>query len=179
MSEVDGARSFLVGYHADLVPEEIIGTNNIWTSVNRLTDTDLEHLHIGDPGREGNPIKSNVLFWKAKYPISGEYRLVKLSKKGLYNVDQLDEDSMFVCELQKLKTTQSAFQGKPKRRAFSKAWDIVKFFPTAQHWGCYDLLVNQTVLSCGFQCIQRSDCRSFYHEPPRGRCVLVLFVDML
>ncbi|KAF5398089.1 hypothetical protein PHET_08122 [Paragonimus heterotremus] len=86
---------------------------------------------------------------------------------------------MFVCELQKPKTTQLTVQGKPKRRAFSKAWDIVKYFPTAQHWGCYDLLFNQTVLSCGFKCTQRSDCRSFYHESPRGRCVLVLFVDML
>ncbi|KAF8564186.1 hypothetical protein P879_11733 [Paragonimus westermani] len=32
---------------------------------------------------------------------------------------------------------------------------------------------------CPFRCIQRSHCRSFYHESPRGRCVFVLFVDML
>ncbi|KAF5399258.1 hypothetical protein PHET_07469 [Paragonimus heterotremus] len=179
MKEVDGARSFLVGFVADLIPRNIIGTNNIWTSVNKLMSSPSDEWFVGDSSHRGNPIKSSAFIWWKGYPHPGDYRLVKVSQQGLYNVNQRDGDSMFVCELYKPTSNQSTVQGKPKQRRFTEDSDMVQFFPTAQHWGCYDLLVNQTVLSCGFKCIQRSDCRSFYHESPRGRCVLVLFVDMM
>ncbi|KAF7257290.1 hypothetical protein EG68_05177 [Paragonimus skrjabini miyazakii] len=177
LEKLDGRQTFLVGSNAHEIPETILDHNVIWTSFNKLLGTDVGEWstwHDADT-RFGIVIRN----WAPDYPLLGEYRLVKSSAEGFINVDQTDEDAMFVCEMRSLRSARLSPLGTMRWIKAPETSNERPFFSTTEHSGCHELFRNKTLSSCGYACAQNSNCRSFYHEPSEGHCILVLFVDTL